>query len=690
MKKYIVSLFCFSLVLGAAAQKIDRSKAPAAGPAPKIQIGSYQLFTLENGLKVIVVENHKLPTVSYSLQLDLDPIKEGDKAGYTSLAGSLMSAGTESKTKDQISSAVDFIGANFSTSADGIYADCLTKHSETLLNIFNDVLLHPSFPESELEKERKKSLSGLASEQTDPNSISSRIGNMVKYGKNHPYGEQMTEATLKNITREDLVNYYNTYFRPNVAYLVIVGDITLETAKTQANKYFGTWSKGDVPKLKVRAPKVPAGNEVVFVPVPGAVQSVIDITYPIDLLPATSDALVASVLNNILGGSGFQTRLMQNLREDKAYTYGAYSEIVADDFVGYFSAGASVRNEVSDSSVTQFMYEISRLTTELVDDKTLQTIKNIMMGQFARSLERPQTVARFAKNIERYHLPKDFYETYLERLNAVTAQDVMALAARVLLPNNAYITVVGNKDIEKTLLPFDKDGKILKFNPDGSVYVEMKPIPAGVTVESVMNNYINATGGTEKLSKVKSVVQKGTLDLGMAKLDMTTQIIPNEALKVTMSMNNNPMMIQTWDGSELKMSQMGQNIEADAAAIQQAKIQCDLMAETHLSQYGITSTLKGIEVMNGKDVYVVENVDSFGTSSTDYYDVANGLKVKTITVQKQGEKSETSETSILEYKEVDGLKFPSRIKTAAGGQNMEVIVSEVILNSKLKKKDLIK
>jgi zinc protease len=551
-------------------------------------------------------------------------------------------------------------------------------------------LLHPSFPETELEKEKKKTISGLASEQTDPNSISSRIGNMVKYGKNHPYGEQMTEATLKNITRDDLVTYYNTYFRPNAAYLVIVGDINMETAKAQANKYFGSWAKGDVPKLKVRAPKVPAGNEVVFVPVPGAVQSVIDITYPIDLLPATSDALVASVLNNILGGSGFQTRLMQNLREDKAYTYGAYSEITPDDYVGYFSAGASVRNEVTDSSITQFMYEITKLTTEPVDEKTLQIIKNIMTGQFARSLERPQTVARFAKNIERYQLPKNFYETYLERLNAVTAQDVMALAARVLLPNNAYITVVGNKEIEKTLLPFDKDGKIMKFNTDGSVYVEMKPIPAGVTVETVVNQYVQAMGGTDKLSKIKTVVQKGFLDVGMAKLDMTTEIIANQALKVTMSMNGNPMMIQTWDGTNLKMSQMGQNIEADAAAIQQAKIQCDLLADTHLSQYGITSVLKGIEVMNGKDVYVVENTDSFGSISTDYYDVASGLKNKTISVQKQGDKTETSETTILEYKEVDGIKFPSRIKTSASGQNMEVVISEVILNAKLKKKDLIK
>jgi hypothetical protein len=185
-------------------------------------------------------------------------------------------------------------------------------------------------------------------------------------------------------------------------------------------------------------------------------------------------------------------------------------------------------------------------------------------------------------------------------------------------------------------------------------------------------------------------VQKGFLDVGMAKLDMTTEIIANQALKVTMSMNGNPMMVQTWDGTNLKMSQMGQNIEADAAAIQQAKIQCDLMAETHLSQYGIISVLKGIEVMNGKDVYVVENTDSFGTISTDYFDVASGLKLKTISVQKQGEKTETSETTILEYKEVEGIKFPARIKTSAGGQNMEVVINEVTLNAKLKKKDLIK
>jgi predicted Zn-dependent peptidase len=335
MKKIALYTLGLLLSVGATAQKgnppvkkpetkIDRSHAPAPAAAPKIQIGSYQFYTLENGLKVIVVENHKLPTVSYSLELDIDPVKEGSKAGAAGFAGDLMSSGTNSKNKDQIASSVDFIGAQFSTSSTNLYGSCLTKHAESLLEIMSDVLTHPVFPAEELEKLRKQALSGLESEKTDPNSISTRIGNQVKYGKNHPYGENTTEESIQGITREDLVAYYSTYFKPNVAYLVIVGDIKPEVAKAQAEKYFGSWTKGEVPSKKFRTPKAPEGNEVVFVPLTGAVQSVIDITYPIELMPASQDALVAGVLNNVLGGSGFQTRLMQNLREDKAYTYGFY------------------------------------------------------------------------------------------------------------------------------------------------------------------------------------------------------------------------------------------------------------------------------------------------------------------------------------------------------------------------------
>lgn len=686
MKKYIlpVLLLCLSTTL-IWSQKVDRSKAPKAGPAPKIQIGSYQLFTLENGLKVIVVENHKLPTVSYSLQLEIDPIKEGEKAGYVSAAGELMTAGTTTRSKDEISNAVDFIGAQLSSGADGIFASSLKKHSETILELMSDVLLHPSYPEAEIEKSRKKILSGLVSEKTDPNSISSKIGNMVKYGKNHPYGEMMTEETVNAYKRDDLVNYYNTYFKPNVSYLIIVGDISAEDAKAQAQKYFGSWGQGVVPKMKFRTPKAPAGNEIVFVPMPGAVQSVIDITYALDLVPATNEALYASVLNNILGGSGFQTRLMQNLREDKAYTYGAYSEISPDDYTGNFSAGASVRNAVTDSSITQLLLEMRRLTTEKVDENTLQIVKNIMTGQFARSLERPQTVARFAKNIEKYGLPKNFYETYLERLNAVTADNILQIAQRLLLPQNAYITVVGNKDILPTLLPFDKDGKPMIYNPDGSVFVDMKPVPAGVTSSTVLQAYIKACGGEEKLSKIKTMSQKGTLDAGMAKLEMNVDMAAAQSIKMVLSMNGAPFMTQIFHDNKLTISQMGQKMEGDENDILQAKIQCDPLAELHLEQYGLKLHLKGIENLNGKDAYAMEVTSPNGDVSTDYYEVSSGLKLKTISIKKEGDKSMTSETQILEYMEVDGMKFPKKIKQSGGGQDATIITDTITINPKFKK-----
>jgi len=355
-------------------------------------------------MKVIVVENHKLPRVSYSINLDNDPIQEGTKAGYISMAGGLIQSGTKTKSKAEIDETADYMGASLSTSSGGIYGSCLKKHSDNFLALMSDVLLNPSFPQEEFDKTKKQQLSGLASEKTSPDAISGKITSVLNYGTKHPYGEVTTEETVNNITREDLVSFYNSYFKPNVATLIVVGDITPEEAKTQAQKYFGSWKQGNISPRQYPMPQAPSANRVAFVPVTGAVQSVIEVTYPIDLQPGTQDAIVASVLNNILGGSGFSTRLMQNLREDKAYTYGSYSSISPDEVVGAFSAGASVRNAVTDSAVTEILYEMKRLVDEQVPDSTLQTVKNIMTGSFSRSLERPQTIANFAFNIEKYSI----------------------------------------------------------------------------------------------------------------------------------------------------------------------------------------------------------------------------------------------------------------------------------------------
>ncbi|MGM0407883.1 MAG: M16 family metallopeptidase, partial [Bacteroidota bacterium] len=403
--KHIISSILFAiLIIANASAQVDRSVRPEPGPAPEIKIGEHQSFTLDNGLKVIVVENHKVPVVSFQLTLDVDPVMEKDAVGYVSLTGGLLRAGTANRTKPEIDEQVDFIGATLNTYTNGVFAQSLKKHSESLLELMSDVMLNPVFPESELEKNKKQAISGLKSSETNPGAIANRVAQKLRF-PNLPYGEIRTEETIENITREKCLNYYNTYYKPNTAYLVIVGDITADESKQLANKYFGGWEKGNVPEHEYQFPDKNTGTRVAVVHKDDAVQSVIKVTYPVNIKPGSEDAIPIYLTNQIFGGGIFSGRLMQNLREDKGYTYGARSSISTDPLAGYFEAGAEVGTEVTDSAITQFIYEMNRIRNEKVKKDEIQLSKNVSTGSFALSLERPQTIARFAFNTQRYNLP---------------------------------------------------------------------------------------------------------------------------------------------------------------------------------------------------------------------------------------------------------------------------------------------
>ena len=691
--KFIYTLLAALLVSTAIAQPskkttpLDRSIVPQPGPAPKIQIGKATVNKLDNGMKVIVVENHKLPNVTYSLSLNLTPIAEGNKAGYISIAGDLLSAGTETKTKAQIDESIDFIGGSLSTSASSVSGSCLSKHSETLLGLMQDVLLHPSFPIDELEKTRKQMISGLTSEKTDPNAVSDKIGNVVRYGARHPYGEFMTESTLSNITREDLMGYYQTYFSPSVATLVIVGDVTPEQAFAQANKYFGAWTGNAVPVRKYPAPAELKANQVAFVAMPGAVQSVIDVTYAVSLNITSSDYLAATVLNNILGGSGFQTRLMQNLREDKAYTYGAYSSMSPDDVIGNFSAGASVRNDVSDSAIVQLLFEMDRLCTEAVSAETLKSAKSIMSGAFARRLENAGTVAQFAYNISKYNLPADYYETYLERLNAITAEDVQAAAKKYLKANNCYISVVGNKDILDKLKPFSKNGEVMQFNTDGSVSKGIIPPAAGVTAATVVEAYYAANGGKDKFKKVKSLKQEGKISVPGATLNIEILTFENKMLCQEVSMGPMKVSTQIFDGTKLVVKSMGKDQPTEEKDVLKAKMDADFFLRDHMADFGYSLNLAGSVVRNEKEVYMLETLnEKKKVVKTEYFDKASGQLVSSYDIVEGPEGSVTSETNIKDFMTVDGMTFPKTIQLSSGGQNVEMIMEKITINGKVSKK----
>lgn len=682
----IVFTLLLALFIGVeAVAQIDRSVRPEAGPAPEITIGEHQSFTLDNGLKVIVVENHKIPRVSYQLRVDVDPVMEKDAVGYVNMAGNLLRSGTKNKSKQEIDEQIDFIGGNLSTYGNGIYASSLTKHSDKLLELMSDVLLNPIFPEEELEKSKKQTISGLAASKTRPSAIASRVAQRIRYGDNHPYGEIQTEEKVENITRDHCVNYYNTYYKPNTSYLVIVGDINLKEAKAKAEKYFASWEKGEVPAHEYEVPQAPEKNKVVLVHQDGAVQSVINVTYPLKLTPAHEDVIPVRLTNDILGGGVFSGRLMQNLREDKGYTYGARSSISTDELVGYFNASAEVGTDVTPDAVNQFLIEMRRMRDEKVSEEHLNLVKNVRTGSFARSLERPQTIASFALNTERYNLPKDYYANYLKNLNTVSVNQVQKMAKKYILPQHSYILIVGDKEkLMEELKDYSADGEVLLLDDYGNQLKEKttKKLPEGITAQKVIDKYVEAIGGKEKLQSINDITMNASTVMNGMEIKQTTyQKAPNKyAMK--MNMNGNVFMEQKFDGEKGKMKSFQGQQEITGEDLENLKIDATLNAELKYDELGVKISLVGIESIRDKEAFKVKVVLPTGKTTFDYYDAETGLKIqsKQTISNPQGEFTQTQ--SYLDYQAFNGVKFPTKIKIS-GVQNMELNINTIEINTEL-------
>lgn len=664
--------------------QLDRSIQPKPGPAPEFKIGEYKTFTLDNGLKVIVVENHKVPRISYQLTVDVDPIFQKDAVGYVSMAGSLLRNGTKNKTKGEIDEAVDFIGASLNTFENGMYGLTLTKHKETFLSLMSDVLLNPAFPEEELEKTKKQSISGLVSSKTNPGFIANRVGQKLCYG-NHPYAELETEETIENITREHLITYYNTYYKPNVSYLVIVGDISLKQAKEDAQKYFGSWQKAEVPDQKYQFPNKNVGTRVALVHKDDAVQSYINITYPVQLKVGDKDGIPAILANDILGSGVFSARLIANLREDKGYTYGAYSNLSSDELVGQFRAYAQVGTDVTDDAVNQFLIEMNRMESELVDDETLNLFKTVRTGSLARSLESPQTIARFAYNTLKYNLPADYYQKYFENVDAVTKEQVLAVSKKYIDADQAIIVVVGDKNkLLEPLKKYSASNTVEVYDMYGNpVKEEAKAaIPEGISAEKVIENYIEVTGGREKLEAVQDLtIEASTTMNGMNIQQKTYYKLPNKYASI-MSMNGNVMVEQKYNGERGLIKSFQGEQELTGEMLEEFKEQTVLNPELKYNELGITVSLEGLDKVEGKDAYKIKVTKSSGKFVYDYYDMESGLKVSSKQTVSTPQGDFTTTQSYSDYQEVDGIKMPFLIKIS-GMQNLELKVDSIIINSNL-------
>ena len=675
MKKVIFSILILAFTISVNAQ-VDRTKAPEAGPAPEIKIGDYQSFELKNGLKVFVVENHKIPMVSYSLSLDNDPVLEGDKTGYVIMTGELLRAGTTNRSKDEIDESIDFIGAYLSTSASGIYGRSLKKHSEELLDIMSDILYNPAFPQDELEKTKKQWITGLKSQENEPTAIAANVADVLRYGKDHPYGELQTEESINSITVDDCKSYYNTYFSPGVAYLIIVGDISMKEAKKQVKKHFAQWESKEVPKHKYEFPQGYDSPKVAVSNRDGAKQSIIEVTYTIDLKPGSEDVIPAKVMNFVLGGGSFSSRLMQNIREDKGYTYGAYSSLSSDELVGKFKASASVRNTVTDSALVQVLKEMNRIRTEKVSEEDLQMMKNVLTGSFSRSLEDPQTVARFALSTAKYNLPKDYYQTYLKKLNAVTPDDVQRVAKKYIRPENAIILAVGDvAQIKAGMKQFSPAGEVEEYDFFGEP-VKASPIPEGLTAQTVIDNYITARGGKENIEKVKDITSSATATIQGMTLNIKAFKKAPGKICVETYMGPNLLSKQVCDGVAAKMSSPQGEQKLEGEMLEQMKYEAILFPELEYQKEGYSLELLGAEDVDGEQTFKVKVTNPAGKAQTIFFSKNTGLIVKEVSSTPQG----NSIALTHEYTEVNGVKFPKKVSQSMGPQMVEITVDKIEVN----------
>jgi len=662
-----------------------RKTAPQPGPAPKIEIGSADNFNLSNGLKVFVVENHKLPRVSFQIFVDVPPVKEKEFAGAASIAGQLLKTGTITKSKSEIDESIDFMGASLNSSSRGISGASLKKHTEKLMEIAANVLLKPSFPQAEFDKIKKQTLSGLAQEKEDANSIARNVSNVLTYGKEHPYGEIETEETVGKITLAEAKKYYNDYLKPNIGYMVVVGDITAAEAKPMVEKHFGKWMSRPVQKADFAMPQKPSQPTVNFVSKSGAAQSVITVTYPVDIKPGSEDWIAARVMNAILGGSGLSSRINQNLREDKGYTYGGGSDLENDPYIGSFSANLSVRNEVTAPAVKELLKELNRIRTEKVTPKELTQIKNYLTGIFAIQLESPQTVARFALNSARHKLPADYYATYLEKLNAVTADDILAMAQKYITPANAHIVVVGNKsEVAESLKEFAPDGTINYYDAFGTpLKMETSAATANMTVEQVLDKYIAAIGGKAKLMAVKDLTMNMSADAMGQTIEMKIiQKAPGKTYQAFI-MGGVAQQETILNGDKGKISAGGQSQPMPAEQVANSKEQAVLFTEMQFKELGYEAKLVGTENLDGKNVFVVETTSPLGKKQTLFFDTTTYLKVKeSSNVPGPNGQLQTVSTDLTDYQEVDGILFPfGRKLVGAAPIPLDLKITEIKVNS---------
>ncbi|MGH7537827.1 MAG: M16 family metallopeptidase [Gemmatimonadales bacterium] len=430
--------------------QVDRTSPPSLGPPPALRLPPVQTAVLSNGLRIAVVEMHEVPVVDVTLVVDAGSVRDpADLPGLATFTAGMLDEGAGRRDALEIADEVAYLGAELTTGA-GYDVTTVTLHVparrlEAALDLLADVMLRPTFPDSEITRQRELRRAQMLQLRDQPVAMAGVAFPAIVFGQAHPYGRPLngTDSSTSLLNRDRVRQFYTAFYRPNATRLLIVGDVTLAVARRLVEQRFGAWARGAVSPVAPVQPPAPVGRAFYLVDKPGAAQSVIRIGH-VGVPRSTPDHFVLEVLNTILGGS-FTSRLNQNLRETHGYTYGAGSSFARRRMAGPFQASASVVTAKTDSSVIEFMKELRRIRDEPVPVAEVDKAKAYLILGLPSNFETTAGAAFQYRDLLIYDLPLEYYTSYVAGINRVTAADVQRAARTYIDPDHFDILVVGDR-----------------------------------------------------------------------------------------------------------------------------------------------------------------------------------------------------------------------------------------------------
>lgn len=453
-----------------------KGKAPVNKTVLKAKLPRAQEATLPNGLRVVLLESHKVPTFTMQMVVLSGGLSDKpDQRGLSSFTAALLREGSTKRTSKDIAEQMDALGATlgstsgFSSMTSTVTSSGLVENLDQVMEIFADVVRNPGFPKEEVDKYKTRTLAQLQLQRGSPQFLAQEQFSRAIYG-DHPASLVAPPIdSIKNLSSKELANFHSTYYRPNNAILAIVGDVTLKELLPKIEKAFGDWQKGEVPATTIPAAPAQSGSRIFLIDRPGSVQTVLQLG-TLGIERTNPDYFSLLMADKILGG-GPAARLFLNLREDKGYTYGAYSNFGGSKFRGTWVSSSEVRTDVTEGAMKEFMYELKRLREEKVSAEELDNAKRAIVGNFALSLEQPQNLLQNIITQKLYDLPADYWDTYPQKVSEITVADIQNVAQKYIDLDHLQIVAVGDAAKARDVLV--KYGKVEVYDAEG------KPVAPG-------------------------------------------------------------------------------------------------------------------------------------------------------------------------------------------------------------------